>query len=450
MSARRRVLTIAGQVTRPLGAMREAIYRHRFAGNWPGTFYGAFASFDDAIHAAPKSKSIGYDQPALAKMYRDRMTRAMPSDYPVLFWLSKIMRPGLRIFDFGGHVGVSFHCFERYLDYPSDLTWTVCDVPAVVEEGAALAKERGKQGTLSFTTRFEDADGCDVVLAAGSLQYVDEHIWDKLARLRRPPSALLVSKLPVHDGATFITLQNTGNAFPPLPPLEPRGVRARRLESRLPQARRVDERRTTLLRAVSRDEHPCVHRVLLRDGLILLLRIFHRIAIFRQSNRGNATNRRGRRDVRHLSRRTTRLSSISLEAHIAAASPQSSRCRFSTETSRRTRSRSATVKLRRHIHCVGARPTRRVLSRVHGVWPRSRRRGARDLRRDAARPNDGQLRHAPRIGRIAAQSQFVGVRVTVAVTIDTDTPAGAWRRTRERKRRGRVPHDGIEELGRAP
>jgi putative methyltransferase (TIGR04325 family) len=96
------------------------------------------------------------------------MERAMPSDYPVLFWLTKLLRPGMRIFDFGGHVGVAYHCFSKYLDYPPDLEWTVCDVPAVIAEGAAIAKQRSTPGKISFTSRFEDAEGCDLLLAAGT------------------------------------------------------------------------------------------------------------------------------------------------------------------------------------------------------------------------------------------------------------------------------------------
>ena len=33
---------------------------------------------------------------------------------------------------FGGHIGVARYAFERYLGFPSELVWQVCDVPAVV------------------------------------------------------------------------------------------------------------------------------------------------------------------------------------------------------------------------------------------------------------------------------------------------------------------------------
>jgi putative methyltransferase (TIGR04325 family) len=116
------------------------------------------------------------------------------------------------VFDFGGHVGVSYHGWRRYLDYRSGLRWRVHDVPAIVAVGAELARERPSPG-LEFTSELTSARGCTVFLAAGSLQYLDESLPGLLARIGSLPRHLLVNKLPLHDGEAFVTVQSTGRAY---------------------------------------------------------------------------------------------------------------------------------------------------------------------------------------------------------------------------------------------
>lgn len=116
------------------------------------------------------------------------------------------------MFDFGGHVGVSYHGWRTYLDFGPGLRWLVEDVPAIVKVGAELARERPSAG-LEFTSEVADARGCDVFLAAGSLQYVDESLPAMLRRIGPLPRHLIVNKLPLYDGETFVTVQSTGRAF---------------------------------------------------------------------------------------------------------------------------------------------------------------------------------------------------------------------------------------------
>ena len=149
-------------------------------------------------------------------MYDERHTTVFSYDYPVLFWLTSILAPDVRIFDFGGHVGVQFYGYQKYLTFPRGLRWRVCDVPAVVEQGRTLATSRGESERLTFTTSVSDADGFDVLIAAGSLQFVESPSFaQSLGQLRAPPPHLLLNKLPLGDGPAFVTLQNAGTAFVP-------------------------------------------------------------------------------------------------------------------------------------------------------------------------------------------------------------------------------------------
>jgi putative methyltransferase (TIGR04325 family) len=207
---------------------KEAQYRRRFANDCYGCFWGVFETFDEAIKAAPKTKSIGYDNASLAQEYEQMLEqnnwensgRTFASyDYPVVFWLNKIFQQQEyqtqeypTIFDFGGNLGVHFYSYANYIDYPQNLQWTVCDLPEIINVGRKIAIERDVKN-LNFTDKFEDINQ-DIFLASGSIQYV-ENLSGKLASCEKRPKHLLINRVPLYDGAKFVTLQNGGRVFYP-------------------------------------------------------------------------------------------------------------------------------------------------------------------------------------------------------------------------------------------
>jgi putative methyltransferase (TIGR04325 family) len=197
----------------PVRALRAAYYARRFPRDLGG-FLGVFASFAEASAAAPANAKLGYDHVELAELYADRHAKVLPSDYPALFWLRHIFESAKSLFDFGGHVGVQFYSYRKYLTYPDGLRWTVLDVPAIVERGAALAAQRDAH-QLSFTTDFKNAAEHDVFFASGSLQYVETPFAQRLAALPRLPQHLLLNKTPLTNGEPFVTLQNVIHAYCP-------------------------------------------------------------------------------------------------------------------------------------------------------------------------------------------------------------------------------------------
>lgn len=200
---------------RPLRAVLERLYERRFAREGTGCFRGVFSSFAQANLSAPRTKPWGFDNRNYAVEFEDRRTRVFSFDYPMLFWLRQLLRSTCVIFDYGGHVGTHFYAYRKYLTYPPGLRWMVCDLPAITQAGRVLARHEGVRG-LEFTNRFADAEGSDVLIAAGSLQYVeDPRLPALLGKLQRLPSHLLLNKLPLYDGPEFVTLQNGGPAFHP-------------------------------------------------------------------------------------------------------------------------------------------------------------------------------------------------------------------------------------------
>jgi len=195
--------------------------RHRFDRLFesaPGhnLFRGVYSSFSDALTACPPSKPSSYDTPAAANMYADRRTRVYSTDYPPMFWLLKLIeREACRVvLDIGGHVGVTYYAYSKYIDYPEELAWTVFDVPAVTRRGRELAAQEDAQRKLRFSDSPE-SESADVVLAYGSLQYMPGSATDALQRLPRRPTHVLVNMLPVHERLGYFTVQDIGAAFCP-------------------------------------------------------------------------------------------------------------------------------------------------------------------------------------------------------------------------------------------
>jgi len=202
---------------KPIEDVDRRRFDAQFATGKGGNLYrGVFDTFEAAAATSPPTHPVGYDNQKAASLYEDRTRRIYPPDYPVLFWLTRIIGEGCRrVFDVGGHIGVGYYAYQRYLAYPPEMTWTVCDVPAVVAQGRALAKERDGLGQLHFTDRFEECAGADVLLGIGSLQYLPESLAARLGRVKPLPRHVIANLLPLHPTESFFTLQSMGVAYCP-------------------------------------------------------------------------------------------------------------------------------------------------------------------------------------------------------------------------------------------
>jgi putative methyltransferase (TIGR04325 family) len=181
-----------------------------------GCCRGVYRSYAQAAAAAPSHLPLGYDHAAGAAMYRDRLFQVYPSDYAMMFWLQKLIAAGARkIFDFGGHIGLSYYAYDRMQALPADLSWQVCDLPAIAEGGRAEALKLDPSKRLSFTSNFAEAADADVLFTAGCLQFLDDTLASKLATLARKPPWLLLNLLPFHPQEQYWTVMNIGTGFCP-------------------------------------------------------------------------------------------------------------------------------------------------------------------------------------------------------------------------------------------
>ena len=176
-------------------------------------FRGLYPTFDAAARDVPSGGLSSYDNEASARRVLGEWLGVFPNDYPVLFWLTRLLAEHSCVFDWGGNVGLKYFAYRPYLDYPAALRWIVGEVAAVVELGKDVARREGATA-LEFTTGLDALAEADVLLAAGVIQFVD----DPLARLAAAPSLpehLILNKVPVYDMPSAVTLHNMGTAFSP-------------------------------------------------------------------------------------------------------------------------------------------------------------------------------------------------------------------------------------------
>jgi len=212
-----RELSVKIQSVPVLKSVLKAYYERVFSTSGSGMFRGVYGNFQEALRSAPKTKKLGFNHEEFITLYQDRLQRVYSEDYPVLFWLRPILKGGCRVFDLGGHRGHHFYSYGRYIEYPEDLLWTVCEVPAVAKAGDELARERNVTRHLHFTTEFGAGDGATIFLAAGSLHYIEAPpLSEALAGLRVMPNHLILNKVPLYGGKPYVTLQNGRIAFHPL------------------------------------------------------------------------------------------------------------------------------------------------------------------------------------------------------------------------------------------
>ena len=207
--------------------MRKSRWKRNFFdapdGSWG--LYGGFTSISEARKAIPKSST--YDDDRLVDMNVDYFSRVHLFDYPLLFWLSKLISQASakRVVDFGGHVGVKFYAFRDYLTLPEDFDWHVVDVETMVRRGREKAAAAGET-RLSFSTDLASAPPSRVLICSGSLSYVEDNLADLVKRCVLRPAFVITNKVSVLDGKEIVTLEGFGASIIPYRMLDGRTLNA--------------------------------------------------------------------------------------------------------------------------------------------------------------------------------------------------------------------------------
>jgi putative methyltransferase (TIGR04325 family) len=143
-----------------------------------------------------------------AAFERDSVTFSECIPDPVIFAILSSAMPhsgALRILDFGGSLGSSYHQHRRFLPKESHIEWHIIEQSNYVACGQAEFQTT----ELRFHQTIEDACKAGpphVVLLSSVLQYL-ETPWQVVAAIGRlPASCWVVSRTPFHKGASDLTV----------------------------------------------------------------------------------------------------------------------------------------------------------------------------------------------------------------------------------------------------
>ncbi|MEP4546053.1 MAG: methyltransferase, TIGR04325 family [Saccharospirillum sp.] len=163
--------------------------------------FGEVTSEYDVINEE-KNENLDNEMPILDK-------RVLDIDYPLLFWLSRLMKPSQKILELGGSIGQGFYSFERYFPYPDNIIWVIAELAGAVKAGQKVA-EMKQEERLDFieSNCLSDVHSADIFMTAGTIQYIDTNLSTLLNDLRQLPEHVLIHNLPAHPTEDFWTLQN--------------------------------------------------------------------------------------------------------------------------------------------------------------------------------------------------------------------------------------------------
>jgi putative methyltransferase (TIGR04325 family) len=182
---------------------------------------GVYNSFNEALYAIPQKMLAGYSQPiinqhqSVSQLTASAEIGAFNSiDYPILLWLKTAFTDSSKLFDLGGNVGLGYYAYKDFLSYPDNLKWLICEIPEIAKAGKKIANKKGANN-LSFTTNFSEAEGSEIFLSCGTLQYLEPTLPELIEPLQKKPRHLLIQNVPFYTGETFTTIQNIGYACCP-------------------------------------------------------------------------------------------------------------------------------------------------------------------------------------------------------------------------------------------
>lgn len=177
-------------------------------------YRNTFPSFAEAQASASKYIAAGHEHPDEIRYHTSIADSIRESDYPVLFHLAPIAPNLRRVFDLGGHVGNLFYAYQHKICFPSDVTWTVYDLPHKRPFGEKLAADR-KETRIRFADSVAEASGADVFIASGSLHYFEQPLDKILETLELPPPHVFVNRTPFSTGRSLITVQDNRSYLVP-------------------------------------------------------------------------------------------------------------------------------------------------------------------------------------------------------------------------------------------
>ena len=175
----------------------------------PPAFIGAYPDRATAVAHVPAGTPSSYDDDEIAPLNFALMCETQIWDYPVIFWLDRLAKPGMTVLDAGGHFGTKYIAFRDRIAL-DDVTWRVYDMPAIVRAGLKYQAAGQVPEAVAFTDDLAAAGTPEILLASGLLQYLDIGFDALVAALPAPPRHIILNKVATTEGPTVVTLEKIG------------------------------------------------------------------------------------------------------------------------------------------------------------------------------------------------------------------------------------------------
>ncbi|BHH86272.1 methyltransferase, TIGR04325 family [Desulforhopalus sp. 52FAK] len=179
------------------------------------SYRGIYDSYNDAKKALPTNKPGFYDvinKNKATNIETEKQgldVRFQDMDYPVLYWLTKLMKKNSIVLELGGNIGHFFYTFETFSLYPSGVQWIIAELREAVLLGRKIAEERNEQRlTFVESDKMYNLGVSEILLTSGTLQYMDISLPQLLNEFQTLPPHVIVHNLPSHKDMSYWTLQN--------------------------------------------------------------------------------------------------------------------------------------------------------------------------------------------------------------------------------------------------
>lgn len=191
-----------------LGDDKGIRYRGKFGNYEQAKFESKLGIKYDILNSTKEQKADDGSEPL--------DTWFLHSDYPVVYWMRKLLEQNSTVVELGGSVGHFFYSTKRFLDGTEIDKWVISELPEAVRIGRKIAAQR-EQGRLFFedSEKLNELPIADLFLTAGTIQYMEADLADMLSSLAELPKAIVVNNLPVSTTITYWTLQNLGKCEVP-------------------------------------------------------------------------------------------------------------------------------------------------------------------------------------------------------------------------------------------
>ena len=174
-------------------------------------FCGIYPSREAALEAIPKSALSGYDHSEIAEVSLEQMSQRSLFDYPIAFWLTRLLPESPAVVDVGGHFGTKYIALRDLVDL-EDVSWSVVDLPQIIEAAKTKQLNNELPAPIQFLAEYPNSGNSSILIASGLFQYYDRPLSELL---ESRPKHVLMNKIAVTAGKSFFTLERIGNARVP-------------------------------------------------------------------------------------------------------------------------------------------------------------------------------------------------------------------------------------------